>query len=432
MLRTTSAVVRSGLWRRWGHATRKGGFVDSARVVAKAGAGGTGCVSFLRERARPFGGPNGGDGGEGGSVVVVGDGSVGDLQTVRAQGSAKHGGKGKDAVIKLPLGTVVRATVTGWSKKVVPESVVEAGAGMLVVDDGAAHGVGDEPTVRDIEFEIEEEGQEVVVARGAPGGLGNIHFASSTNRIPRRRTMGLNGEVAEMELELKVMADVGLVGFPNAGKSSLLEAMSRASPRVGSYPFTTLHPSIGTVAFCDAGATGAETFRVADLPGLVAGAAANIGLGHQFLKHVERNAVIAYVVDLAPPLSAHALSMYGSDDAVAAAIADNVVAGADDPATDATSGELLLAASPWQQLATLTAELAAYDRELVSKPALVLANKIDHKPLAEVLVEVVRSRTAMPVLPVSAKEGTHLKGIMAVLSRIVRDSGGGNSGGGRD
>ena len=244
-------------------------FVDEALIHVQGGHGGQGCMSFRRERAVPRGGPDGGNGGEGGAVVLQANPNLNTLVDFRAQrlfraqrggdGGSRHkaGARGADCMIEVPLGTMVfdAHTDTLLGELLEPEATL-------------------------------------VVARGGQHGLGNRHFRTSTNRAPRMATPGEPGEVAELRLELKILADVGLVGLPNAGKSSLLRAMSAARPKVADYPFTTLHPHLGTVEL-DA----EQRFVVADIPGLVAGAAHGVGLGNQFLRHAERTGLLVQVVD---------------------------------------------------------------------------------------------------------------------------------------
>ncbi|NOZ78226.1 MAG: GTPase ObgE [Acidobacteria bacterium] len=248
-------------------------FIDSARITVLAGRGGNGCVSFRREKFVPRGGPNGGDGGRGGSVIFRVEEGYNTLlhihhrRTVRAErgrhglGSNKTGAGGKDLVVPVPPGTVVRDVATG-----------------------------------EVLADLVRPGEEVVVARGGRGGRGNARFATATNRAPRHAEEGEAGEERELELELKLLADVGLVGLPNAGKSTLLSRVSSARPKVASYPFTTLEPHLGVMQ------VPGEAFRtlvLADIPGLIEGAHAGAGLGIQFLRHVERCRVLAHLVDLA-------------------------------------------------------------------------------------------------------------------------------------
>ncbi len=246
-------------------------FVDEASITVHAGDGGDGCVSFRRERFIPRGGPDGGDGGDGGSVYMVADQRLNTLVDFRykrrfqakrgghGMGKQRAGKKGDHLLIPVPTGTVVSDLDTGEV-------------------------IGD----------VIHEGQKLLVARGGARGLGNVRFKSSTNRTPRQSTPGRAGDERRLGLELKLLADVGLVGLPNAGKSTLLGAVSAAHPKVGDYPFTTLHPSLGVV---QAGSW--RSFVVADLPGLIEGAAAGGGLGVRFLKHVQRTRLLLHVVDAA-------------------------------------------------------------------------------------------------------------------------------------
>jgi GTP-binding protein len=247
-------------------------FVDEASITVHAGKGGNGSASFRREKYVQYGGPDGGDGGRGGSVFLEGDSGLNTLVDFRhlrkykAQngqgGSGRNmtGKSGEDIVVRVPLGTVVNSAETGES-------------------------IG----------EVTAHRQRLLVARGGRGGLGNVHFKSSTNRAPRQTVPGSPGEVHELNLELKVLADVGLLGFPNAGKSTLISTVSAARPKVADYPFTTLYPNLGVVR------TDVErSFVIADIPGLIEGAAEGTGLGIQFLKHLQRTRLLLQLVDLAP------------------------------------------------------------------------------------------------------------------------------------
>jgi GTP-binding protein len=254
--------------------------IDQARVYVKAGDGGNGCLSFRREKFIPKGGPDGGDGGDGGSVILVADAGLATLvdfryrQHLRAgrgahgEGAKRHGRRGDDLVVPVPVGTIVR----------------DADTGVVLAD-------------------LVAEGQRAVVARGGRGGRGNARFATATNRAPRRADPGEPGEERRVELELRLLADVGLVGLPNAGKSTLLSGISTARPRIGDYPFTTTQPVLGVVEVADG-----PRFVAADLPGLIEGAHQGAGLGHAFLRHVARTRVLVHVVDLAAtgdPLAAY-------------------------------------------------------------------------------------------------------------------------------
>ena len=288
-------------------------FIDEARIQIKAGDGGRGMASFRREKFVPEGGPDGGDGGRGGSVIAVADRNLNTLIDYRharifrakngepGRGSDQYGKGADDVILRLPVGTVVVDELTG-------ETLADL--------------------VRD--------GDKVVLAKGGEGGLGNIHFKSSTNRAPRQYTTGEAGLERELKLELKVLADVGLLGMPNAGKSTFIRAVSNARPKVADYPFTTLHPNLGVVR-----ATDTVDFVIADVPGLIAGAADGAGLGIQFLKHLQRTHLLLHLVDLAP-----------FDDAA-------------DPVADARA---------------IVAELRKYDKALHAKPRWLVLNKIDLIP----------------------------------------------------
>jgi len=247
-------------------------FVDEIDVFVKGGDGGAGCISFRREKFVPRGGPDGGDGGDGGSILLEADPSITTLLDFHYQrhytaergqhgkGSNKHGASGNDTILRVPLGTVVSDRDTGER-------------------------LGD----------LTAPGERVLVARGARGGRGNARFVSSTNRAPRRADLGRPGAERWMHLELKLLADVGVVGFPNAGKSTLVSRLSAAKPKIADYPFTTLQPSLGIVRIDDQ-----RSFVIADLPGLIEGAAEGKGLGHRFLRHTDRTRVLVHLVDLDP------------------------------------------------------------------------------------------------------------------------------------
>ena len=244
-------------------------FIDEVKIKVKAGDGGRGCVSFRREKFVARGGPNGGDGGDGGDVVVVADAQLATLLDLRYQkqyragrgehgrGKDQYGKRGEERIIAVPVGTVIR----------------EAGAGELLADLRAA-------------------GERVVVAHGGRGGKGNAHFVSSTNRSPRHAQPGLPGEEKELDIELRLLADVGIIGLPNAGKSTLIAAISAARPKIAEYPFTTLVPNLGVVSYGEG-----RSFVVADIPGLIEGAHRGEGLGHKFLKHVSRTSLLIHMID---------------------------------------------------------------------------------------------------------------------------------------
>jgi len=282
-------------------------FVDEIDVFVKGGDGGAGCVSFRRESYVPRGGPDGGDGGAGGDVVLEADRSITTLldfhyrrhytaeRGQHGKGANKQGKSGDDTVLRVPLGTIVS-------------------------DRDRGEPLGDLTT----------PGQRLLVARGARGGRGNARFVSSTNRAPRRADLGRAGEERWIHLELKLLADVGVVGFPNAGKSTLVSRLSAATPKIADYPFTTLVPALGIVRVDEH-----STFVIADLPGLIAGAAQGKGLGHRFLRHTERTRLLVHLVDL-------------------------------DPMNDR---------EPVQDWQTIQDELAAYSDELAGRPQIVAANK---------------------------------------------------------
>lgn len=244
-------------------------FVDYTKVELHAGKGGPGCVSFRREKYIPKGGPDGGNGGRGGNIIAKGDSNLHTLQDIRysriyrakngtpGSSSMKTGKDGEDIIIRVPLGTLIRNI-------------------------GTDHIVAD----------MVDDGEEVIICKGGIGGKGNVNFKSSTHQTPRYAQSGTAGETGEFEFELKVLADVGLVGLPNAGKSTLLSVLSKARPKIADYPFTTLEPHLGIVK------TGEyQSFLMADIPGLIEGASAGKGLGHQFLRHIERNRVLLYLID---------------------------------------------------------------------------------------------------------------------------------------
>ena len=248
-------------------------FIDFTEVELTAGKGGRGSVHFRREKFEPMGGPDGGDGGRGGHIIFKADSNLHTLQDIRYRrrykaedgaaggGSRKTGRSGKDLIILVPIGTIVKNIKSDE----------------LVAD-------------------LIENQESVIICSGGKGGQGNVHFKSSTNRAPRKAQPGIIGEAGKFQIELKVLADVGLVGFPNAGKSTLLSRISSAKPKIADYPFTTLEPNLGIVKFGDYG-----SFVMADIPGLIEGASGGKGLGHKFLKHIERNKVLLYLIDGTDP-----------------------------------------------------------------------------------------------------------------------------------
>ena len=324
--------------------------VDQAHVAIKAGDGGDGMATFRREKYVPRGGPDGGDGGRGGNVYLEVDPQLNTLLRFRFEqkfeadrgasgGSArKHGRDGKDLVIAVPPGTLVRTEIDG------------------------------EP----YEVDLVVPGQRLLAARGGKGGLGNVHFATSTHQAPRIAELGQPGEELELQLELKLIADVGLIGFPNAGKSTLLSTISAARPKIANYPFTTLSPNLGVVEVGD------QTFVVADIPGLIEGAHAGVGLGHDFLRHVERTRVLVHVVDAA-----------GTD-----------------------------ARDPLDDYHKINEELRLYQPELAERPQIVALNKQD---VSEARAQVARFRRKLgldkeTLFPISAATG---EGVQPLLQRVA-------------
>jgi GTPase len=315
-------------------------FVDEARIKAIAGAGGDGVVGFHHEPYKPKGGPDGGNGGDGGSVVLRADASIGTFLELSAhphvkadrgghgQGGKRSGSRGQDRVVLVPPGTVVHTA-----------------DGVLMAD-------------------LAAPGDEFVAARGGRGGLGNAHFATATRRSPGFADKGEPGEERWLSLELRLLADVGLIGFPNAGKSTLIAAVSSARPKIADYPFTTLTPNLGVVEGGD------DAFVIADIPGLIPGARDGKGLGHQFLRHVRRAAVLVYVVDLA----------------------------AEDR-------------DPFEDVAVLQEELARFDDELVNRPMLIAANKLD---LAQERASTLGERLP-EAIPISALSGQGVAELIETL-----------------
>ncbi len=322
-------------------------FVDEAMIDVAAGDGGNGCASFRHEKYKEFGGPDGGDGGRGGHVYAVADASLNTLVDFRftrrfeahrgehGKGSDMFGVKGDDIVLKMPVGTIISDAETG-----------------------------------EVLHELLQPGEQVTIAKGGDGGFGNMHYKSSTNRAPRQKTPGWPGEKHSLKLELKVLADVGLLGMPNAGKSTLIAAISNARPKIADYPFTTLHPNLGVVR------VGPEkSFVVADVPGLIEGASEGAGLGHQFLRHLQRTRLLLHMLDVAP-----------FDEGV----------------------------DPVVQAKAIVAELKKFDQKLHEKPRWLVLNKLDMVPAEErearVKDIVKRLKYKGPVFEISAltREGCEL------------------------
>uniref|UniRef100_A0A0P4W8Q6 OBG-type G domain-containing protein n=1 Tax=Scylla olivacea TaxID=85551 RepID=A0A0P4W8Q6_SCYOL len=328
------------------HAPKSTHFLDYQRVRVVGGDGGDGCISFLSTFGKEFAGPDGADGGNGGHVVfkaVMGLRDLGHISSYirgdKGEGGGNkdcHGANAKDLVIQVPLGTVFKLE------------------GKVVAN-------------------LEEEGAMFVAARGGAGGKGNVFFTTPVDQAPRVAEFGGKGESFCYEVELRTMADVGLIGFPNAGKSTLLRAISRARPKVASYPFTTLNPHVGMIHYADH-----HQMAVADIPGLIEGAHCNHGLGFTFLRHIERCNCLLYVIDTSQP-------------------------------------------RPWEQLEVLMYELEQYQEGLSLRPHAVVANKMD-LPDAQENLEKVRTHIDLPLVPVSAKMGEQLVPLMALLRFLVDHS----------
>ncbi len=331
-------------------------FVDEALIDVAAGHGGAGCVSFRREKFIPFGGPNGGNGGRGGSVWAVADLNINTLIDYRyarrhearngesGRGSDQFGAAAADIELRMPVGTIVRDAETG-----------------------------------EVLVELLEHGQREILVKGGDGGFGNLHFKTSTNRSPRQKTPGWPGEAKKLQLELRVLADVGLLGMPNAGKSTLIAAISNARPKIADYPFTTLHPNLGVVR------VGPErSFVVADIPGLIEGASEGAGLGHQFLRHLQRTRLLLHLVDAAP-----------FDEGV----------------------------DPVVQARAIVAELKKYDPKLHAKPRWLVFNKLDMVPAQErekrVKDYVRRLRWKGPVYSISALARDGLQPLIEAIHKHV-------------
>ncbi len=323
-------------------------FIDYAKIHVIAGTGGSGCMSFHREKFVPKGGPDGGDGGAGGSIIVKGNRHLRTLQDYayrkeyrakrgqHGMGSNRHGKKGPDIVLEVPLGTIIK----------------DAESGEIIAD-------------------IVEDGQTAVVARGGRGGKGNARFATPTHRSPREWEVGEPGEDRWIELELKLIADIGLVGLPNAGKSTLLSRISSAKPKIADYPFTTLAPNLGIVSYRDS-----TTFVVADIPGLIEGAHEGKGLGDQFLRHIERTRALAYVIDL-------------QDE------------------------------NPETTFELLKNELASYSDILLQKPAMIVLTKLDLFPEEPPRVSF---HEKMKMIAISAVRGDHLEELKDQFFRLIEEA----------
>ena len=326
-------------------------FIDQVEVLVRSGKGGDGKTSMRREALVAFGGPDGGDGGRGGDVIFKASEHVSSFLSLAydpnlfaedgapGQGRKMFGRRGKDLVVPVPTGT----------------EVYDAETGLLIAD-------------------ITEPGQTAIVAKGGAGGFGNVHFKTSVNQAPTEHTPGGEAEERRLRLELKTIADAGLLGFPNAGKSSLLAALSAATPKIASYPFTTLRPYVGTIVYDDW-----AKVRMADVPGIIEGAAKGVGLGLDFLRHLERARVLVYVIDMA-----------------------------------GTDGR-----EPWEDYRVLSREIAEYSAELAERPFVVVANKMDVEASRENLARF-KSETGVEPIAVSCSSKEGLDAFKAALRDLVR------------
>ncbi|HLZ23198.1 MAG TPA: GTPase ObgE [Ktedonobacterales bacterium] len=329
-------------------------FYDRAKIYVTAGNGGNGSKHFRREKFVPMGGPDGGDGGRGGSIYLEADRGMNTLvdyhfhphHKAKSGGAGAmqkmHGAKGDDLILKVPAGTVARNAETGE----------------LIAD-------------------LTEPGQRVLVARGGRGGLGNVHFATSTNQAPREAQRGEPGEVVTLELELKLIADVGLVGYPNAGKSTLLSVVTAAQPKIADYPFTTLVPNLGVAVVGDPAHGGDTSFVLADIPGLIEGAAQGVGLGHEFLRHVERTRLLLHLID--------GLSERG----------------------------------PWEEFAAINRELEEYSPELATRPQFVVLTKMDLQEARDKW-PALKQRAEEAGLPVFAISSATREGVRELMNETAR------------
>ena len=350
-------------------------FVDRIKVFAQAGSGGRGSVSFRREKFVPKGGPDGGDGGRGGDIILRADRHVDSLSDLfyepiikaknggHGMGKKMHGRSAPPKIVKVPVGTIVwpaedRKRPTPNAQRSTPNS-----------DESA---ISNQQSAIEPLVDLARDSQEFVLCRGGAGGKGNVHFKSSRNRAPRQYTEGEEGEQGHFLLELRTIADAGLVGYPNAGKSTLLRKVSAARPRVAAYPFTTLHPIIGVVEF-----SGYRRATIADIPGLIEGAHRGLGLGHEFLRHITRCRIFLFVVDVA-----------GSE-----------------------------GRNPVEDLQQLRKELDLYDPLLSQRPWFVIANKMDLPGAEENLSGVRKKFPKIDIVPISAAKGEGIEELKKKLAR---------------
>ena len=394
-------------------------FIDEIKVFARAGHGGKGCVAFLREAYRPKGGPSGGNGGRGGSVILQADHDLNNLlnqffqpQLVAEQGEGgkgkcMNGLAGKDLIVKVPCGTLVWRLPAPPAPEPEPESeassteeeepedgdeskplILSTDKRPVIRHSGSARGVeidlskeAEEPTVEDATPEqgeliadLTEDGQQFILCKGGRGGLGNSNFATSTRQTPRFAQPGEPGIEGNFRLELRILAEVGLVGYPNAGKSTLLAAVSKARPKIAPYPFTTLTPQIGILEYPDW-----KRLTICDVPGLIEGAHQNVGLGHAFLRHIKRCKINIILIDMA-----------GTDNR-----------------------------APWDDYRQLLKELELYDPTMLDKPRYVVANKMDEPQAAENLKTFKRKIRKTNILPISAAFGEGMDEFKVLIREAV-------------
>ncbi|HTY88511.1 MAG TPA: GTPase [Candidatus Acidoferrum sp.] len=374
-------------------------FVDEIKIYARAGHGGKGCVAFHREAFVPKGGPSGGNGGRGGSVILQADHDLNNLIAQYYQprllaqdgehgmGKGMDGHAGKDLVVKVPCGTLVWRVEGGENSLTRPSDtlshpmgegqgegcptfstsasqrpLIRSASGALAREIDLTREAGSEPSAGphikgDLLADLTEHGQQFVLCQGGRGGLGNRNFATAARQTPRFAQPGEPGEEGDFLFELRIIAEVGLVGYPNAGKSTLLTAISKARPKIAPYPFTTLHPQIGIVEYADW-----HRLTVCDVPGLIEGAHRNVGLGHEFLRHIERCKILVLLLDMA-----------GTDNR-----------------------------APWDDYRQLLKELELYDPTLLDKPRLVVANKMDEAAAEKNLKQFKNKIRKVSVLPIAA------------------------------
>lgn len=393
-------------------------FIDQIKVFARAGHGGKGCVAFLREAYRPKGGPSGGNGGRGGSVILQADHDLNNLNNQFFQprliaekgqgglGKGMDGIAGKDLIVKVPCGTLVWRLA---SKSPAPEAepgqeddedqddespgnplMLSTGQRPLIRHSGRAQGMEfdlskepeeaanavSDPEKGELVADLTEHGQQFVLCKGGRGGLGNRNFATATRQTPRFAQPGEPGDEGDYLLELRIMADVGIIGYPNAGKSTLLTAISKARPKIAAYPFTTLTPQVGIVEYPDW-----KRLTVCDVPGLIEGAHVNVGLGHAFLRHLRRCQILVVLLDMA-----------GTDNR-----------------------------APWDDYKQLLKELELYDPALMDVPRYVVANKMDEPSAEANLKAFKRKLRKIPILPISAAFEEGVDSFKALIREAVEE-----------